>query len=44
MGGCAVIENAPNAAALFQAAFALGFCVGLVVAAVIWWQIATRTR
>ena len=38
------MDYAPNAASLFQAAFALGFCVGIVVAAVIWWQVAARSR
>lgn len=36
------MDVASNVASIFQAAFSLGFCAGIVVAAVVWWQASKR--
>lgn len=34
----------PDIASVFHAALAMGFCLGVLFAVVVWWQFAGRNR
>jgi hypothetical protein len=36
------MDYSVNPVALFQAAFCLGICIGVMIAALIWWQFSVR--